>query len=441
MVTRTNLYPRLAQELGGETGSISSGTATTAVLAGLVGTHEDDYFNGDLLIMPDAANAGDRERVITDWTGSTGTATWGGARTDTTYTSETFFILPAELAFTLTRIQDAIDEVLRETRQTVRNILPTIDGAIFYPLSRFGWIRGAGDVSKVWYRASPNLLDNSSFEVWDAGPGSSTITANPTSWTLAGAGGIIYRAITNAARGRFASQIVRAGTNLTLTQSIGLLNQQLAKPTDETAAITRDITVRAIGISTVTSGLRIQIDDGSGQTNGTYLAANTFDRFTATRTLAAAATLLDIIIQINTTDHTARVDHVVAVEGTTIPQTLIDYGDEGYALQDVQSAVINMGGVPTVALVTSQGRGGQIVIESRMPYPALTADALESDAFAALVEHGTLFKMASKFHVNRDQTKFLELRARHGAAYSRLAELVIDIPPKQPMPSVVVTGA
>ena len=84
MSTRQSIIEQAARQLGGYTGSISSGNATTAVLGGLLGgTGDDNFLVGDLLIMMDAANAADTTRTVTAWADSTATSTWVGNRTDT----------------------------------------------------------------------------------------------------------------------------------------------------------------------------------------------------------------------------------------------------------------------------------------------------------------------------------------------------------------------
>lgn len=400
----------------------------------MVGNTIDDILIDDLLMMPDAANTGDRERVLTDWTAASGTATWSGNRTDTTFSNETWFTIPAEMRYTLTEIQDAIDESLRETRVTVRTVIPTIDRERYYPLTNFSWIRNADDVDRVFYRPAENLLDNERFDVWTNGPGSASVSANPTSWTIAGSSGVVYRATTKAVRGPYAAQLLRSGTNVTLTQSIGLLNQQFAD-----SAIT--IGVRMVGVSANSASLRIGINDGSGTTYGSYHSGGSgLEALTHSRTMASSSTACDIVISLEKNE-TVQIDHVHAVEAATVPQYLIDDGSGGQIERGINAPIINFGSVPTIVLGSPVSRKAQLVVVSRAPYPALTSDALESDCPELTLEKGTLAKLTAKRKPGQLRDRLDEIRDESKRDHANLARGLVDLPVEQPTPAAVVTGA
>jgi hypothetical protein len=437
MATRTVVYPRIARELGGHAGSISSGTATTAVLAGLIGNYPDDEFIDQLLLMPEAATAADRERQLTDWTQVTGTATWVGNRSDTSYSNETYFLLPKPW-YTLTEIQDAVDETLRQTYRSVRTVIPTIEGERFYPLNNFSWITTPDAVQGVFYRNSPCLLTNESFELWTDGPGSSSLSANPTGWTVAGSSGKVFRSTTTPLRGGFTASILRSGTTVTLTQSIGLLNQQLAKPSDETSAITQSITARLSGRSANASSLRIGINDGATTTYSSYHSGTSgaIERLSVTKTLSAAANSVDVLISVEVNE-TVEIDQVLAEEATTMSQFLIDYGSHGQPDLRLPHDVVMVGSTPTIRLVTPQMRGRQIVVVSRAPFASTSADGTETDCPADILEHGTLYHLLKVKKPNQDRERLDQLMGDAGIAYARLsarlADFNVDPPPERVM--------
>lgn len=425
MPTRTTILQRIAPYLGGYTGTITSGSATTAVLGGMLGNFPDDAWNDALLFMPDAANAGDMERVLTDWTGASGTATWSGNRTDTTYTSETYILLPTP-GFTITEIRDAINEALRRTRFTARVYLPTLDNERFYSLAPFTWIRSRADVDAVMLRYSENLISNSNFELWGSGP-----AAAPTLWTLAGAGGTIARRTVSPPRGGFSARITRASATVTLTQALGLQNQQLPG---------LQVTARMVGVTGTASDLRLQINDGVTTTSSSYhTGGGTPEALSVTKTLASTATICDVIVS-HEAGTTADVDHVTAVEGASVPQNLIESSAYNHEYP-IDAEVVNYGQHPAVLLASSVGRGAQLVVISRMPYPSLSADTDTTDCPSEIVEHATLYHLARKHKPGLDRTRWDALEAEHGAAWVELSQGLIDRPTRNSRRPATVTGA
>lgn len=417
MTTRTIQYPRLAEELGGYAGSIASGTATTAVLTGKVGNTLDDFYNDWTLFMPDAANAGDRERVNTDWTGSSGTATWAGNRTDTTYTSETWFMLPPIYQYSLTDIQDAINKTLREAHASARTVIPTITGERHYPLSRFAWIETPDDVQGVFYRPSPCLVDNESFELWTNGPGSSSLNAAPTGWTVSGSGAIVYRTSNSdyVARGQYAAAIARVTNNVLLYQDIGLLNEQLN---------TLTVIASCRAWASVASRFRLQITDGVTTASSGYHSGGSAKETLTTTALAVAAagTAVRLRVQgsLETGDTTAYMDHVLVEVASAINAALDDDGSQGYAERDLRHQVVMQGNSPVLMLGTAKDRGGQIVVVSRAPYASLSADATDTDIGADLLEAGTLYHLLAKRKPGQDRSALDVAMRRQGLRYSRL---------------------
>jgi hypothetical protein len=187
-VTRAELIRRGVLRMGGRAGSISSGTATAAVLGGLIGTTGDDaYYANHHLFMLDAATEADKERLVTGWNDAAGTASFN-TRADTTYTSETYLLSPD---YTLDEYRRALNMALRQSKRTYRYVMPLVPNFDDYHLSALSWLEGADDVDAVFVGQSTNMLHNEDFEFWQNGS-----ALAPDSWTLAGSGAAVARAST-----------------------------------------------------------------------------------------------------------------------------------------------------------------------------------------------------------------------------------------------------
>ena len=429
--TRLSLMQAIARRLGGYTGSISSGDATSAVLAPLVGNVPDDELIDHLLVMPDAANTTDTERLLTDWTKSTGTATWAGSRSDTTYTSETFFTLPPA-SWTLDELRAAVNDVLDETRRTYRYIVPTLDDARVYQLQPITWLRDRDDVDGVYLRQSACMLHNEDFALWHNGTASA-----PDGWTLAGSGATAARATTFASHGPYTVQVTRVTNDATLVQD---LPYQLAKQLiDDLADIAISVRCR-VGVA---SRIRVGIDDGNDTTWSSYHSGDGEpEDLTATRTLTAAASRVRIVLSVDSGDTTGDFDSAIMVEGTTVENTLRDVGSDAMLTSRLPYNVLNAGsGIPLIDVGRAVGRGGQLIVLTRRPFATLSADSGTTEAPDQMVEHGTIYKLASRPKRYQDQTWMERLMAQHGQAYARLARGLIELPPQDPLRSVTVVGA
>lgn len=432
MVTRSDIYPRIALELGGHAGNIASGNATSAVLTGLIGNTFDSVLVDDRLYMPDAATVADSERTLTGWTGSSGTAAWAGNRSDTTYSNETWFLLPAGYGYSLADIQAAIDETLRQTRHAVRNVIPLVENRRQYALTDFPWITDSSLVTGVTRRSSPGLLDNESFDLWTNNPGASAISANPTSWTLAGASGKVFRAASTQGYGPYQASLLEGGSDVTLTQTVGLLDFQLVGKT-----IAGSMTCTAANASS----LRLAISDGITTTYSSYhTGGSTPETLTLSKEIAATATTLTVF-PAQTVTATESIHRVLAQEGSAIDTRLQDHGSDYFREQSEDYRVRTIGGVPTIVLNYFYGRQQQLVVSSTAPYAALSTDAAVSDIPADVLEQGTLYHLLSKSKPNQDRTRLDGEMFRHGSAYRRLTNRLLDDPAPDAQARVVVRGA
>lgn len=427
MSTRAELFRLIARRLGYQTGDIASGTANTAVLTGLINVSGDDYANrGKVLVMPDAANETDKDRVIDEWDASSGTASWLNARTDTTYTSETFVVV-SEGDFQRAQINSAINDRLQATRRTVKSVFPTIQGQTLYPLTKCDWLRSRHDVDGVTIRYSPNLVDNSQFTNWVDGPSSA-----PTQWTLSGSGATVARTTSNVPRGAYGVTLTRAGAGATLTQSVGLLDGQLAG---------KVITLEAWVTTSVASRARIGISDGSTTTYSSYhTGGGAPELLSVTVTLASSASACDLILSVDTGDTSGTFAHVVACEGSSMLTGLQDTGDGAFWESDIQHSVDETG-VVAVKIGPHLSRGAQLIVYSAQPFPTLTSDSVSTDCPDAVIVPGSVYELARWHAKGEDRTRLDRLQAMSGSEYTRAARNLRQKPAPVPVAGARIVGA
>ena len=429
MSTRAALLVLVARDLGWATGSISSGGAQTAVLGNHISAFGDDAaLTGWTLIMPDAATAADQERTVDSWDDSAGAAYWVTARTDTTYTSETYILAPPG-DYNRQDIYTALNDCLSHTRVSVPFVLPTIQDERLYRLGRLSWLRSREDVDAWFYRGSPNLVTNSQLDVWPNGT-----SLAPDSWTLAGASATVARATAGAVRGYYGVALTRAGADATLTQTVGLLNGQL-----QGLAVSAACSVRP---STASVG-RIGISDGLTTTYSSYHTGGGGDEsLTVSKTLSATATNLQFILSTDTTDAAVTFSNFVAVEGSSVPAQLTDTGDEAYRLQELPgSHVRQVGDQQAIALPVSRGRGGQIVVYSSQTYPTLSADTDSTLLHDDIAVPGTVYELVSRIRKGEDRTRLELLLGRRRLEYLALARTLREYPVIPTRGAVQVIGA
>lgn len=427
MSTRIQIEAAAMRRLGGASGSISSGDANSAVLTDMIDTTGDDAFwRGGTLLMPDAANTTDMARNIEEWDDSAGKAAWVVDRADTTYTSETFIIIPSYLRVTKRQMDTALDDVLQRTRRHVQTVLPTLDDHHLYSLGRFSWIRSDDDVDLVEQRFSPNMLDNSNFSVWGSGP-----AAAPTSWTLAGSGGAIARTTTGAVVSNYAAAITRAGSNVTLTQSLGHLNNQFQGET---------VTLGAYLRSGAASSLRIGISDGSTTTYSSYHAGDDVPTWTTvSATLASTSTTIDAIISLET-DETAEVSNIVLEHASSIDNNLKTRGDQIWRRRPLNGRVISIGAEQFVELEQMPGIGSQLLMTSRQPFPTLSADSTACDCPDTVIVPGLMHELAMRYTQDGNDAYWARV-SRAGAEYAAAMRHLLQIPAAPASRRVVVGSA
>lgn len=428
--TRLTILQRVAPIIGGYQGDIDSGTATTVVLDGLVGATTDDELNDDLLVMPDAATAADQTRIITDWAGATGTATIG-TRSDTTYTSETYFTIPKN-TWTLQEMRQAVTRSMAITRRTYRYVLPTRDYERQYQLVALSWLRHRRDVDGVFYRPSPGLLHNEDFSYWDAGT-----TSQPDGWSLVGSGASVARQTTFASYGSYEAALTRATNDASLVQDVPY---QLAKQLIDAGA---EIALKVRCTATVASRVRVGINNGVDTEWSDYHSGDGEpEDLEVSRTLTAAASRVRAVCSVDTGDTTGSFDEAFMAEGGSIGDGDWRAGSSGHIEQDVSHQLLNIGnGVPVLSLPAAYSRGAQFVIVTRRPYADLATDAASTEAPSDVIEARVVYELAKLMKPSQDRARMEQLMVDYGAKWADLAAGLIDKPVQRAQTTVLVRGA
>ena len=377
---------------------VASLTTTTIVVSALaVGSIMAGKFTQKWLLRTNAADVADLIRQCSAFTAASGTLTHAGTGyIDTTATSESVEILEHEPY----RYAQAIQEALRTTRFLDRTPIPArLDGR--YWLDDLGWIEQPSDIRKVGWSANSAITPNRHFEKWNGVSSAGALV--PDFWTLAGSGATFPRS-TTARRGAYSLNITRSSNDASATLSPGLLVTGVGS--DSLAG--RKVSVIAVVQQDAASQGRVEIDDGVGQTTSDVSATTgEFIELTAERTLADAATKLDLIVR-NEVDGALLVD-----EGALLTTALADSHRRdrmGIAWED-RLPVFDQG--QTLLLHSRAGRGAQIVIVSERPYhefdatrvQAGTAEGDNHDAPLDLIAYGALARIFENLALGEGGTK------------------------------------
>ncbi|KKN74336.1 hypothetical protein LCGC14_0391370 [marine sediment metagenome] len=425
MSTRLSIEQEVARRLGGRVGSITSGNATTTVLAGLIDlTGDDDAYKHWQLFMPDAATAADQSRVVTAWDDSTGTATFI-TRSDTTYTDETYILLgrgdPSKAA-----IDAALDEKLARTRFAAMSVFPTVEQQRPYWLGALSWVRSEDDVLAVFERSSPDLVDNGNFELW--GDGSSSA---PTRWTATTATVGRNNVRDNPERiTRGAYSLSLAGSGATGTLDFDLAPELVIQLRGSSLTLTADVVAGA-----VTELIAIVDDDGS--TTAAHTGGGGSETLSVTRTIGSTTTRIRFRLQA-AQSVTGHFDHVRSNAGTSIAS---ESDAAASALRYIPHEVRSAGGVAYIEVSTPTARGSQIVVFTAMPYPALSSDTDTTDCPDAVIVPGLLEQIAQTMWKHKDRTRWDRLLHDGRVEFMAAVPMLTKIPQPETAQPIVVTGA
>lgn len=427
--------------MGARTGTIASGSATTAVLTGLVGTTgSDQFYAGYRIVFPDAGAAADAERFVTAWTDATGTATFA-TRSDATPTGERYILVPAA-DYTLNEYDLAWSEALRQSTRTYRQVIPITPNLREQPETVMDWLRGQGDVDAVFWNISPITLHNEDFALWQNGASSA-----PDAWTLTGAGGTIART-SGGIRSSYYAQVTRAGTDVTLTQS---MPQQLVQWLTRRTAVTfvpvraacwvvcSTASVARVGIRTTTAGVQ-------STTWSDYHTGSGVPEFLETSlTPTAQMTEFTIVLQVANTNTSAQFHAAVFMQNTTVASNMFQVRDQGsqfYGETTMNYRGRNMGGVPTLEFERWPNVPGQLIVYCRRPFPQQTAlDDVVEDQYARALEWGLLAWLLRSNKPGQDRSRLDRIMLDAQREWTRFLTMFLDTPVKDAPSQVTIMGS
>lgn len=224
-------------------------------------------------------------------------------------------------------------------------------GDLYMGDSREGFVY-MGDTTTLWIKhvkktqlllGKRNLLVNADLEEWTDGASSA-----PDEWTLAGASGTIARDGTNFVTGTYGAAITRAGTDVTLSQSI-------ARPTEYQG---NTVTIGAWIKASVANRARLQIDDGVGSNESDYhTGGGNFEWITVSYTMDSSASEFTARCQVLNGNTVCYFDSLVMVDYSSISgyydNVLVDGDEDTPTVEVARDTMIDEYGSTVNAIVNT----------------------------------------------------------------------------------------
>lgn len=407
----------------------SSITTTTVVSTSHLYEASVQKYVGYFICRPDAATAAaaDRVRRVTSQSAPSTLTHNQTNYTDTTVTSEQAELL----AYDPYLFDYAIDVTLGRTRRLDRSRIPSRQSTNRYWLGDMDWIEQPSHIAKVTFSDDPILNQNRYFEKWNSYDSSGIL--KPDSWTLAGSGATMARSTTANRRGTSTVAITRAGTDCTLLNTVGLLENGV------TGDSLRGKTVYAVGVcqSAVASQMRLRVTDGVDTTNSSYhTGGGTLEELTVTHTVNAAATTLQVGFSVETSNTVCYAEEGYAYENGGADANRQD----AFYEHEVEPGWDQGNG--TLAIILPQmGRSGSFFIYSQRPYPrldstrllAMTHDADVIDAPAPLIAAGAIARLYEGLSAmqGQDGNRYAALSADWNRRFEQMALQHLGMPDTQ----------
>ncbi len=453
-VTRADVMTQaLGQRMGARYGTVLSGSKSAAILSGLINTNanDDSAFQADRILFLTATAEEDKEKSIDIWTDQTGEARFQ-PRTNAVVAGDPYIIVSRE-DYSLFEIRQALDYAQSYARRTYRQVIPITPNLDLYPLTQMDWLQGAGSIDAVWISQSPTWLHNEAFDLWQNGAQST-----PDGYTLEGTGAVTVR-VSGGLRSPYRAIVLAGpGAPARLVQAIP---QSLCQwLTRRVAPVFTPLRAAAWLQTTFAASTRVFIrytETSSGSPVTTYVYS---DYLTADGnpyfldvSLTPTATMNDFTWGVEALANGGfQVSSGLFLQSTATAQNLFalrDQGSQAYLEQELYNAVRNVGGVPTVELTYPTWTPYQLIVYSRRPYPALTADSdIVEDQQVDILQWGLLNFLLRNVKVNQDRSRYDYILygdktpGNSGASgiWSRYLNNVTDLPVARP-PQQVVIGA
>ena len=376
----------------GRVETVASFAAQTLGVSALALGGSSQQFVNDELFRFDTATTADRIRRVTSFAPTTGVATHQGtAYSDTTVGTEKVAILKHPTYLFLKAVQATLPKVLHNNR----TVIPTLANQDTVWLADLDWINQPSDILRVCWSNNPVLTKNRNMQAYSTYNTSGVLV--PDFWTLTGASATMARSTTQKWRGQPTSlAITRAGTDCYISQAPGLLNTGVSADN----LVGESVTGVFVVWSSVASQVRVSIYDGVTTTTGSFHTGGSgWEELSATATIGATATTVEIRCNVITDNTVAYVGEGYAIIGTATDDTIRrdNYeSDEEEMPRDQyeQSGSLN-------ATLPPRSTGGQWVIWSKRGYPQLdsarfaagTADADVIDAPVLTVAVGAIAQL------------------------------------------------
>lgn len=424
--TRSEIRREVLRRLGGRVATLTAGTATTFTSRQLAYWHkgDDSAGKGWGVYIADLAEA-DRRRVVNSWDDSTGTGTIDSTSDNPASGDIAELTPPGDPG--ADEHHDALNRALQETERAVASVVPTYEGQRNFTFLNAPWIEHAKDVVGVYQRQSPNMLDNSSFELWGRGD-----DASLHAWDLSGSSATVTRVA--GTYGRFAARVTRSGSDVTVSQTI---------PIPITHLYGKDIAVFGRIKSSTGSMASIRINDGTDTTSTSqHDGGGDWDEFPATHTVNADAVgPLTIELRLTDSDGTADFENVVACLDA-VPDWLKDWGDQHARYEEIDHQVVQFGSYVRVITNQTQTPGKQILVFSTQPYFTLDEDDDVTDMPLQAAVAGTIVKLAEVHRKGENRERWDRLGALWQPRYDALRRSLAQAPRDNPTPQrVVLRGA
>lgn len=397
----------------------SSITATTVVSTAHLYEASVQKYVGYFICRPDAATAAaaDRVRRVTSQT-APATLT----HNQTNYTDTTVGSEQAELLQFEPHLFDyAIDVTLARTRRIDRSRIPIRQNTNRYWIGDLDWIEQPSHIVKVTWSDDPVISRNRYFEKWNSYTTGGVL--QPDFWTIAGSGATMARSTTGNRRGTNTVAITRAGTDCTVLQTVGLLENGV------TGDSLRSTVVYAVGVcrSAVASQMRLRVTDGVSTTNSSYhTGGGNLEELTVTHTVSAAATTLQVGFSVETDNTEVQADECYLYELGSADANRQDTFYETPVRWDFDQG----NGTPSLIL-PEMGRAGTFHVYSQRPYPRLdstrllagTHDADVIDAPVGLIAAGAIARLYEGMSgmPGQDGNRYAAIAADWNHRYERMA--------------------
>lgn len=360
--------------------SVITALSTTSVTVGAKSAPVNSAVHvNKYLLRAEAASAADRLRMCSGF--ASGVFSHAGTNyADTTATDEYLEIHE----YDPTHLDRAIQVTLGRLRRNDRETFPTVSGLRHYPLDACPWIDQPARELKWSLRDSPVISRDRYVQKWNTVNSAGALT--PDWWTLSATTPV--RSATQHWRQATSTKITRAGSDLTMSQTVGLLlNGAAAANGEDLRGV--NITVCATVWSEAASQVRVRISDGLTTTNSAYHTGDsTWRELSAAMDVSTSATTLTITVSVETSNMACYVGDVFACETSRFGDAVRRDAYLDRTLDALDTDDYEQGPPITFVIREPIGRGRQLVLNSSRPFPrfddariaAGTADADSTDA-------------------------------------------------------------